>query len=134
VCCGPGRGGNRTRGVSLQVPADHFDVAVLFSVFTRMLIDDIKTFLCLLMRHLAPSKRTLVTAYVQVGVPEQTENPIDWPAEHVGPLHRVLLERNAFEQRVNDAGIEIRDFQPQRERRNRYVAGQPTYLLARPAN
>ena len=124
--------GPRVDAVHLPIPAGHFDVAVLFSVFTHMLIDDIEMFLGLLRRHLAPGGRALVTVYVQDGVPLQTENPVDWPMEHTGPLHRVLIQKSAFEQRVHDAGLEIRAFQQKGQRNQQYVTGQPTYLLARP--
>lgn len=125
-------GGQRVDDVSLAIPNKHFDVAVLYSVFTHMLIDDIELFLRVLYRHLAPGGRALVTTWVEDGVPLQTENPVDWHLEHTGPLHRVLIEKKAFEDRVRQAGLEIRDFRQRRGRHHQYAKGQPTYLLARP--
>lgn len=103
------------------------DVFYAFSVFSHMLTDDLAGYLCEIERLLAPRGSAMVTAFVEEGVPDCTENPVGYgPLEWVGALHCVRYDRRAFEDRVRDAGLAVDRFVHGRE-----ADGQSLYVLRR---
>jgi ubiquinone/menaquinone biosynthesis C-methylase UbiE len=104
------------------------DVFYAYSVFSHMLAPDVAAYLGEIARLLTSSGRAMVTAFVEEGVPDCTENPPGYgPLEWSGALHCVRFDRRAFEQLVGAAGLAVDRFVYGRE-----TDGQSLYVL-RPA-
>lgn len=105
----------RTDGRTLPVPdagAGHpgFDVVNAYSVFSHMRLADIAVYLAEIARVLASGGRVFVTAFVELGVPDEEENPAGYVRDWSGPLHCVRLNRHRFERLAHDAGLDVRGF------------------------
>jgi SAM-dependent methyltransferase len=105
-----------------------FDCVVLISVFSHMHLDDISLYLRFIKRSLAPGGSVYLTAFVEDNVPLETENPGGYVAPSSGPLHRVRLNRQHFEQLIVQAGLGVKIF--------RYAAhdAQSAYRLVHAEN
>lgn len=94
----------------LPVPSNRFDVVYLYSVFTYMRSTDVAAYLKEIQRVLRPGGVAMFTAFVEVGVPDETVNPTEYPdceSRVMGKLHRVRFERSYFEALVDAAGLTI---------------------------
>ena len=95
----------------LPVPAGHFNVAFLNSVFSHMLGDDVRFYLDELHDKLQPGGIIYLTAFIETGVPHVEENPAGYLGKYsLGALHRVRYEKGFFFSLVENAGFEIVDF------------------------
>ena len=114
--------------VQFPVPANRFDVVVLFSVFSHMGLANIRPYLFEIKRILAVKGKVYLTLFVEHGVPDEVENPKGYRhQEWVGPLHCVRLNRYRFEDAVYAAGLIIEYF-----RYGRTGSGQSSYVLTHP--
>jgi SAM-dependent methyltransferase len=105
------RRGTRAGGSHvLPVESGTFDVAVLFSVFSHMTLEDIETYLHELRRVLASDGSCYCTVFAEEGVPDWEENPPGYLREWSGPLHCVRLNKARFEEMLGDAGFGIDHF------------------------
>ena len=111
---------------SLYLPFEEesFDIIYLYSVFSHLLQEDIEAYLQEFARLLAPGGSVFLTAFVEEGVEDVTENPegygdIPWK----GPLHCVRYNKNLFNQLLKHYGFDIRHFAHQSETnlQNAYV-------------
>lgn len=96
---------------------EEFDLVCLYSVFSHMLADDVRAYLKDFHRILRPDGRILITAFVEEGVPDVTENPEgykdrDWS----GPLHCVRYSRSFFEQLLKESGLTLDSLEPSRDK------------------
>ena len=88
-----------------------FGVIYLYSVFSHMMPEDIKAYLKEFRRLLEPTGRIFLTAFVEEGVPQVTENPPDYRMHWSGPLHCVRYEKKFFESLTASAGFEVQLFE-----------------------
>jgi SAM-dependent methyltransferase len=102
-----------------------FDAACLHSVFSHMRVPDIALYLTELSRLLPQGGRAYATAFVEDGVPDETENPSDYGGPWSGPLHCVRLNRALFERLVADAGLAVDGFEYRPHRQSRYGLVKP---------
>ena len=111
---------------SFPVPAAHFDVISLFSVFSHMNLADIRIYLREIRNALAPGGKVFCSLFVEYGVKDEEENPVDYYRDWSGPLHCVRINRFRFEELVYSSGLIIDYF------RYRHTNdGQSTYVLSR---
>lgn len=114
---------------TFAIPAapESVDVLYSYSVFSHMLPADVAGYSATIARILAPEGRALMTAFVEDGVPDCTENPTDYrKLEWKGALHCVRYDRRFFESTVYDAGLSVDEFVYGRE-----TDGQSMYVLRR---
>lgn len=102
-----------------------FDLAVLFSVFSHMRLKDIGFYLGELKRVLKPGGKIFLTAFVEYGVPKETENPKNYYREWQGKLHCVRLNRPHFEALIDKSGLRV-DYFLYRQTND----GQSSYVLS----
>jgi SAM-dependent methyltransferase len=96
--------------------ADHsFDVAYLYSVFSHMMPEDVKTYLAEIRHLLAPTGRVFFTTFVEDGVAEVTENPPGYRREWTGPLHCVRYQKAYLESIIAAAGFAVQAYEYGRE-------------------
>lgn len=96
---------------------DHeFDIIYLYSVFSHMVIEDVRAYLDEFRRLLTPLGKIFMTAFIEEGVPDVTINPRDYVRSWIGALHCVrygkdffvsLLEENDFAVDHFDHGKEV---------------------------
>lgn len=91
-------------------PDNHFDVIYSYSVFTHMEVNDIKVYLRECKRLLTLTGKIFVTAYLEDDVPDTTINPNDYRPETRGPLHRVRLNREYFNNLLKPLGLRMFQF------------------------
>jgi SAM-dependent methyltransferase len=87
-----------------------FDIVYLYSVFSHMLENDVRTYVREFRRVLAPGGKVFLTAFVEDDVPPVMENPPDYLRPWSGPLHCVRYERAFFEGLAADAGLHVERF------------------------
>ena len=105
--------------------SDHFDLITLFSVFSHMKLDDIKSYLIEIKRVLATKGKVYLSIFVEYGVPEEEENPENYNRQWSGRLHCVRINRHKFEDIVYQSGLEV-DYFKHRHTND----GQSTYVLS----
>ena len=89
-----------------------FRLAFLNSVFSHMLIEDVKFYLGEMHKLLIPGGVIYATAFVEESVPEIEENPDGYLSEDcVGPLHRVRYEKTYLLNLFKKAGFDLIDFE-----------------------
>ncbi len=89
-----------------------FHLAFLNSVFSHMLIEDVKFYLGEMHKLLIPGGVIYATAFVEEWVPEIEENPDGYLNEDcVGPLHRVRYEKTYLLNLFEKAGFDLIDFE-----------------------
>lgn len=92
----------------LPLDADSVDVVYLYSVFSHLLPADIEPYLSEFSRVLKPTGRIFLTAFVEDGVPDVSENPEDYgDGEWKGPLHCVRFESGYFARLLDRHGLLI---------------------------
>lgn len=90
---------------------DEFDIITLYSVFTHMLTDGVRTYLKEFDRILRPEGRIFLTAFLEDGVSDVEENPEGYLGrEWKGALHCVRYNREFFEGLLDEAGLQLDGF------------------------
>ena len=88
-----------------------FDIVVLYSVFTHMMTEGVRTYLKEFDRILRPDGRIFLTAFLEEDVPDAEENPegylsIEWKEA----LHSVRYNQQFFEGLLDEAGFKLDGF------------------------
>jgi SAM-dependent methyltransferase len=107
------RGSTAGPGFRLPLHDSSFDVIYLYSVFSHMRAEDVRTYLSEFRRLLAPGGGVFLTAFVEDDVEDVAVNPSGYgtnPGEWSGALHCVRFGRGFFESLVSDAGLQIERF------------------------
>jgi SAM-dependent methyltransferase len=102
-------------GCDLPFERQTFDVIYLYSVFSHMLVDDVNGYLQQFARILKPTGCVFLTAFVEEGVPDVSENPEGYRMQWSGPLHCVRYKRSFFEDLLRRAGFRMKHFEYGRE-------------------
>lgn len=100
----------RGRDSSFAFPFENgrFDIIVLYSVFTHMLTDGVRSYLKEFQRILSPGGKILLTAFVEDGVPDVEENPPGYLGrEWSGDLHCVRYSSEFFEELLDESGFRL---------------------------
>ena len=106
------------------------DIAFLYSVFAHMRLDDIRDHLTEITRVLVSSGKCLTTVYAETWEMQEQENPPGYLKElgaHSGPLHRVVIDKTAFERACRDAGLSVAEF----FYRSEAITNQSVYVLTK---
>lgn len=118
-------GSGKDSGFSFPFEDGEFDLITLYSVFTHMLTDGVRTYLKEFHRVLRPGGRSYLTAFVEDNVPEVEENPQGYLGrEWKGALHCVRYEREFFERLLRESGFRLDGFDTSRGRSNVLDQGQ----------
>lgn len=92
-------------------PDGEFNIIYLYSVFSHMVTEDIRSYLKEFERLLAPHGKIFLTAFIEDGVPDISINPenyrMDWKNT---PLHCVRYDRAFFNSLLDDCGLFISRF------------------------
>lgn len=115
-----------TSAVRLPVADRSRDVVTLFSVFSHMRLADVAQNLDEIARVLAPDGKVVLTAFVEQGVPAETENPEGYLTSWRGPLHCVRFDRHVLESMMHGAGFVVDAFAYRQHR-----GTQSIYVLRR---
>ena len=88
-----------------------FDIVVLYSVFTHMMTEGVRTYLKEFARILRPDGRIFLTAFLEEDVPDAEENPegylgVEWKEA----LHSVRYNQQFFEGLLDEAGFKLDGF------------------------
>jgi SAM-dependent methyltransferase len=93
-----------------------FDIIYLYSVFSHMTKEDVRSYLREFQRILTSSGNMFLTAFIEEGVPNMTINPqgyrMDWGGS---PLHCVRYSKDYFESLLTDNGFGIDRFDYEKE-------------------
>lgn len=112
------QGEQMSQEFALPFAEGEFDLICLFSVFTHMLTDDVRLYLEEFHRVLQPEGKAFMTANLEDGVPDVTENPVGYRGryEYNNPLATVRYNRKFFESLLEESGfhLESYDHPPQR--------------------
>jgi len=93
----------------LPLQENSFDIIYLSSVFTHLLVDDIKAYLQEFSRLLKLDGNVFVTMFVEDDVPNLTINPPEYGQNFdIRPLHFVRYNRIFFEQMVKKYNLKIK--------------------------
>lgn len=104
-----------------------FDVIYLFSVFSHMVIEDIKIYLKEFNRLLSKNGMIFLTAFIEEDVPEMSINPEGYRrGSWKGELHCVRYNKNFFENILAENGFKIKRFDYEK-----IVHGQSAIYLSR---
>lgn len=100
--------------VSFPFADGEFDIVCLFSVFTHMLTEDVRRYLRELRRMLHPSGKILLTANLEDGVPDVTENPEGYRGvqKYRMRLQSVRYNREFFEGLLDESGFRLERYDP----------------------
>ena len=101
---------NGTQPVHIPLEDASCDVITLVSVFSHMRLDDVREHLHEIARVISPDGSVFLTAFVELHVPTEEENPAGYLEDWKGPLHCVRFDRHAFERLAADAGLLVRSF------------------------
>ena len=99
------------KGFRFPFDDNGFDIVSLYSVFSHMMSDDIRVYLSEFSRLLVPAGSIFLTAFVEEGVPEASENPVGYRMQWRGDLHCVRFERTYFEALLAAHGFGIARFE-----------------------
>lgn len=94
----------------LPMEQNFFDVIFLNSVFSHMLVDDIKFYLMEFSRVLSKHGILYLTAFIEDNVPKMEENPLGYLGQSSGALHRVRYEKQFFFSLLQDSDFDIINF------------------------
>ena len=91
-----------------------FDLACLFSVFTHMLTQDVEKYLEELHRVLGPESKMFLTANLEDGVPDVTDNPEGYRGRwnYRRPLASVRYNQEFFEGLLDKNGFRLERYDP----------------------
>lgn len=102
------RGKGRDREFVFPFKDEEFDILTLYSVFTHMLTDGVRSYLKDFRRILKPEGRIFLTAFVEDGVPDVEENPEGYLGrEWKGDLHCIRYNREFFEKLLEENGFRL---------------------------
>lgn len=87
-----------------------FDIIFLYSVFSHMNAQDVRVYLRDFRRVLRPEGRIFLTAFIEEGVPDVTENPEDYRVKWRGRLHGVRYDKGFFERMLAESGFRLDRF------------------------
>tara|TARA_B100001250_G_scaffold396288_1_gene402123 strand:+ start:99 stop:842 length:744 start_codon:yes stop_codon:yes gene_type:complete len=97
--------------LSFPIELKSFNIAFLNSVFSHMLVEDIKFYLDELYKVLANNGLLYCTAFIDNDVMEVEENPKDYLGKKThGPLHRVRYEKTFFLKLLENAGFTLENY------------------------
>ncbi len=85
-----------------------YDIIYLYSVFSHMIPQDVALYLHEFARLLAPGGTVFLTAFIEEGVKDYTENPEGYQREWKGPLHCTRYDRGYFRSLVEQAGLKVK--------------------------
>lgn len=85
--------------------AAEFDIIYLYSVFSHMRAEDVRAYLRDFRRVLRPDGGIFLTAFVEEGVPDMTENPEGYRLRWKGRLHGVRYDKSFFEKMLAENGF-----------------------------
>ena len=107
-------GSEISEGFTLPFAGEEFDLACLFSVFTHMLTGDVEKYLGELHRVLHPEGRMFLTANLEDGVPDVTNNPEGYRGRrsYRKPLASVRYNREFFEGLLDQNGFRLERYAP----------------------
>lgn len=118
-------GSGKDSGFTFPFDDREFDIITLYSVFTHMLTDGVRSYLEEFQRLLRSGGRIYLTAFVEDNVPEVEENPQGYLGrEWKGALHCVRYERGFFEKLLDESGFRLDGFDTSRGRSNVLDHGQ----------
>lgn len=103
----------------LPLNSNSYNLAVLNSVFSHMLVDDVRFYLSQLFQLLKKDGMVYLTSFIEEDVPQVEENPENYIQSSVSPLHRVRYEKSFFFELVKLAGFNIISFQHQHFKRTK---------------
>lgn len=108
------KGEEMGQDISFPFANEEFDIVCLFSVFSHMLTEDVRKYLKELRRVIGPSGRILMTANLEDGVPEVTENPEGYRGtkEYIMRLQTVRYNREFFEGLLEESGLHLESYEP----------------------
>lgn len=100
-------------GFRFSFADEEFDVIYLYSVFSHMNANDIAAYLKEFRRILHPDGGIFLTAFVEEGVPDVTENPEGYRLKWKGRLHGVRYDKKFFEEMLahNDLRLDQFDYE-----------------------
>lgn len=99
--------GAAINGFRFPFVAEYFDVIYLYSVFSHMLTEDIRSYLAEFRRILKPNGILFFTAFIEEGVPDVEENPANYQMAWSGALHCVRYNRRFLNSLLATAGFKI---------------------------
>ena len=89
---------------------EKFDIAYLYSVFSHMVLDDVRRYLGAIRDVLRPEGKLFFTTFVEEQVPDFEVNPEGYKQDWKGELHCVRFERNFLESLVGEFGFRMDEF------------------------
>ena len=95
---------------ALPVGHERFDIVYLYSVFSHMILEDVRRYLGAIRDVLRPEGRGFFTTFVEEHVPDFEINPEGYKRDWKGELHCVRFERNFLERLVEDFGFRMDEF------------------------
>ena len=87
-----------------------FDIIYLYSVFSHMDAGDVRAYLREFRRILQPDGGMFLTAFVEEGVPNVTENPEGYRLKWRGRLHGVRYDKLFLESMLAQNGFRVDEF------------------------
>jgi SAM-dependent methyltransferase len=110
-----------------RLPVDDcsLDIIYLYSVFSHLIVEDIREYLREFHRTLAPAGRIFLTLFVEDDVPEMEVNPKGYIMGWSGQLHCVRYNRAFFVQLVQGWELKIDNYVHGRE-----TDGQSAFYLS----
>jgi SAM-dependent methyltransferase len=120
-------GAHTQQEVQLSVDDHSADIIYLYSVFSHLKQDDVRAYLHEFRRILSPHGTVFLSAFVETGVPCESENPQDYRGGNwAGPLHCVRFEAEFFQLMLRDYGFKII-----REEHGTETDGQSAFYIKR---
>ncbi len=107
----------KTMDIDFRLPFEHqaFDIIYLYSLFSHMTTEEIRTYLNEFQRLLAPSGKIFLTAFIAEGVPKMTINPQDYVKNWSGALHCVRYDKDFFESLLAENSFSVDCFTYEKE-------------------
>lgn len=118
---------NRNGSPERRIPggSSTYDAVYGYSVLSHMDASELAAYLREICRLLKPDGFAWVTAFVEDGVPDVSENPAGYgPIPWAGALHCVRFERAYFDSVASSAGLRVHLFEHGQE-----TDGQSSYVL-----
>lgn len=103
-----------------------FDIIYLYSVFSHLLEDDIRTYLLEFSRLLNKNGNLFLTGFIEEGVPHISINPKNYGPNQNTPLHCVRYDKNYFEEIFQIYNFRVEKFEYGAE-----TDGQSSYYLSK---
>lgn len=105
---------NADERLSFPIKPNSYQIAFLNSVFSHMLVEDVKFYLNELYKVLSNDGLLYLTAFIDNDVKNVEENPKNYlDKKNHGALHRVRYEKHFFLKLLNNAGFTIEHYKYQ---------------------